>query len=361
MPKDQATENQVQSPDQEPHTPTQISYKDSGVDIAAGDALVDWLRGQPPQVTPFSGNLLSGIGGFAALFRADFPGLQRPCLVSCTDGVGTKVKLAVEFARYREVAQDMVAMSINDLICSGARPLFFLDYYACGQLRLEAAKEFLSGVREACAESDCLLIGGETAEMPGVYQGQDFDCAGFALGVVDEAEILGAHRVQEGDLLLGLASNGFHSNGYSLLRKLFAGDMKDWADCLLRPTALYSRVVDQMLKRGGVRALAHITGGGMDNLLRVMPDSAVVELNSWPMPEEFVEVKRRSGLSWQDMLKTLNCGVGLVAVVAKEQLSDLQEVAESCGHKAFPLGEVRSRGAKAKARWELARSWEDEL
>ncbi len=335
------------SKDSAPPSPlSPLTYKDSGVDIAAGEALVDWLKKQPPQQTSFSSHLLSGVGGFAALFRADFPQMKKPCLVACTDGVGTKVKLAVQFQRYREVAQDMVAMSINDLICSGARPLFFLDYYACGQLQLEAAKEFLGGVRQACQDSDCLLIGGETAEMPGVYQGEDFDCAGFALGLVDEEAVLGAHRVQPGDRLLALASNGFHSNGYSLLRKVFAEDLEQWADCLLRPTALYAQVAAQMQESGGLRALAHITGGGMDNLLRVLPQGVMAELKTWPLPEEFLEVKRRAGLSYEEMLKTLNCGVGLVAVVAPESFSPLKSLAERSGHKAYDLGEVRAHSSE---------------
>ena len=203
-----------------------MDYKQAGVDVAAGDALVDWLKSTNPKKFPHQDKIVSGIGGFAALFRADFSKMKEPCLVSCTDGVGTKVKLAAEFGRYREVAQDLVAMCVNDMVCCGAQPLFFLDYYATGKLQLDAAKDFLSGVRDACHESDCALIGGETAEMPGVYHEKDFDCAGFAVGVVDKPEALGPHRVKVGDRLLGLASSGFHSNGYSLLRKVFAEDLK---------------------------------------------------------------------------------------------------------------------------------------
>ncbi len=173
-----------------------IDYKQAGVDVEAGDALVDWLKATAPSKWPHQERLVEGIGGFAALFRADFKEMKEPCLVSCTDGVGTKIKLAVHFDSYREVAQDLVAMCVNDLICSGAKPLFFLDYYASGKLRLPAAKDFLAGVQAACIESECALIGGETAEMPGVYEGNDFDCAGFSVGVVDRVQALGRHRVK---------------------------------------------------------------------------------------------------------------------------------------------------------------------
>ncbi len=210
-----------------------IDYKQAGVDVEAGDALVDWLKASAPARWPHQDRLVAGIGGFAALFRADFKELSEPCLVSCTDGVGTKIKVAVHFDSFKEVAQDLVAMCVNDMVCCGATPLFFLDYYASGKLRLPAAKNFLAGVQAACIESNCALIGGETAEMPGVYEGNDFDCAGFSVGVVDRPKALGAHRVQAGMRLLGVSSSGFHSNGFSLLRKVFAQDMDQWREQLL--------------------------------------------------------------------------------------------------------------------------------
>lgn len=337
-----------------------IDYKQAGVDVEAGDALVDWLRSNAPKRWPHQERLVDGIGGFAALFRADFKDMAEPCLVSCTDGVGTKIKLAVRFESYREVAQDLVAMCVNDLVCSGARPLFFLDYYASGKLRLPAAKDFLGGVQDACLASDCALIGGETAEMPGVYEGHDFDCAGFAVGVVDRARALGAHRVQAGMRLLGLGSSGFHSNGFSLLRKVFASDLDSWREELLRPTALYVRVVHAALASGhgeGLRAVAHITGSGMDNLPRVLPMDTRARVSPWPVPAQFIEVKKRAHLAWHSMLTTLNCGVGMIWVVTPESFDGLRKVVTQEGFSAFDLGVVEP--AIGEPSWVLDdRTWE---
>jgi len=331
-----------------------MDYKQAGVDVEAGDALVDWLKGNAPKKWPHQERLVEGIGGFAALFRADFQDLKEPCLVSCTDGVGTKIKIAVHFESYREVAQDMVAMCVNDLICCGARPLFFLDYYASGKLRLPAAKDFLGGVQEACIESDCALIGGETAEMPGVYEGNDFDCAGFAVGVVDRTKALGAHRVQPGHRLLGIASSGFHSNGFSLLRKIFAADLESWKPQLLKPTALYVKLVHAAIQAGGVEAIAHITGGGMDNIPRVLPKGTVARMDAWPVPAPFLEVKNRAQLSWLNMLTTLNCGLGMVWIVQPDQVSSLKELCQKMGHTAYELGEVAAAADPGQeAGWEL--------
>lgn len=337
-----------------------IDYKQAGVDVEAGDALVDWLKTSAPKKWPHQERLVEGIGGFAALFRADFKEYKEPCLVSCTDGVGTKVKLAVHFESYREVAQDMVAMCVNDLICCGARPLFFLDYYASGKLRLPAAKDFLSGVQAACVEADSALIGGETAEMPGIYEGNDFDCAGFSVGVVDRPQALGAHRVKPGMKLLGVASSGFHSNGFSLLRKVFAADLDNWKNELLKPTALYVKLSLAALKVGGVQAMAHITGGGMDNIPRVLPAGSFAKLKAWPVTAPFIEVKKRSGLSWMSMLTTLNCGLGMVWVVAPEKFEALRALSVSQGFKAFDVGTVEnSASPNAEAHWALAdAAWE---
>jgi phosphoribosylformylglycinamidine cyclo-ligase len=336
-----------------------IDYKQAGVDVEAGDALVDWLKATAPAKWPHQDKLVEGIGGFAALFRADFRDMKEPCLVSCTDGVGTKIKLAVHFESYREVAQDLVAMCVNDMVCSGAKPLFFLDYYASGKLRLEAAKQFLSGVQTACIESECALIGGETAEMPGVYEGNDFDCAGFSVGVVDKAKILGRQQVKPGMKLLGIASSGFHSNGFSLLRKVFAVDLDSWRETLLKPTALYVRLVHEALEVGGVHAIAHITGGGMDNLPRILPQGVKALVKPWPVPAAFLEVKSRSGMSWNAMMTTLNCGVGMVWVVDEKSLPSLIAVANKVGHRAFELGDVVASDAGEEASWELTdKNWQ---
>lgn len=315
-----------------------ITYKQSGVDIDQGDALVEWLQTKSPG--PHQDKIVSGIGGFAALFKADFKGMTSPTLVSCTDGVGTKLKLATHFQSYRTVAQDLVGMNVNDLICCGAQPLFFLDYFATGHLELHVAKEFLTGLREACAEADLALIGGETAEMPGFYPGGDFDCAGFCVGVVDLDKALGPARVQNGAKLLGVSSSGFHSNGYSLLRKVFESDLDQHREDLLKPTALYVRLSQALMRAGGVQAFAHITGGGIWNLLRVIPDAMGVEVNPWPIPKPVLEVKRRAELPWSEMLKTLNCGLGFVAVVEPQKFAELQKIVQGLGFGAFDLGTV---------------------
>jgi phosphoribosylformylglycinamidine cyclo-ligase len=334
-----------------------IDYKQAGVDVEAGDALVDWLKSNAPKRWPHQDRLVEGIGGFAALFRADFKDYREPCLVSCTDGVGTKIKLAVHFGSYREVAQDLVAMCVNDLICCGAKPLFFLDYYATGKLRLEAAKDFLSGVQAACLEAECALIGGETAEMPGVYEGADFDCAGFSVGVVDRPRALGPARVKVGHRLLGVSSSGFHSNCFSLLRKVFAADLDQWRDELLKPTALYVKLVQAALGVSGLEAVAHITGGGLDNLPRVLPAGTRARVKPWPVPAPFLEVKTRSGMAWSSLLTTLNCGLGMIWVVRPESFDALGAIVREHGFKAFDLGAVEA--ATGESGWELSDpAWE---
>ncbi len=327
-----------------------IDYKSAGVDVEAGDALVDWLRNTSTSKSPHADKLISGIGGFAAVFRMQFPEIKKPALVSSTDGVGTKVKLASLFGVYNTVGQDLVAMCVNDLVCCGARPLFFLDYYATGKLDPAIARSFLEGVRGACDEADCALIGGETAEMPGVYHDGDFDCAGFSVGLVDEDEMLGPDRVKTGADLIGVSSSGFHSNGYSLLRKLFDKDLDAWRDRLMRPTHLYPRLVLKLQAEGLLQAVAHITGGGMENVPRVLPRGTRVRLLDWSWPDEFVEVQDRSGLSRVEMLKTLNCGIGLVLVVDPKHSDRVRRVCEGTGYKTFVLGAVEpgARGPSAE-------------
>ena len=316
------------------------NYKAAGVDVEAGDLLVDWLRATSPADAPHQDKLVSGIGGFAAVFRLQFPEMKKPCLVASTDGVGTKIKLASEFQSYAGVGQDLVAMCVNDLVCCGAQPLFFLDYYASGKLDLEAAKEFLGGVRAACHASGCALIGGETAEMPGVYHGKDFDAAGFAIGIVDEEKTLGPKRVHVGDKVIGVASSGFHSNGYSLLRQVFAGDMESWRSRLMVPTHLYAQLVLGLAREGKLHAVANITGGGMENIPRVMPKGTVLPLVDWPWPEPFVVVQDRTGMSRIEMLKTLNCGIGLALVVSAADAPYVQQYVEKSGYQSYLLGTI---------------------
>ena len=317
-----------------------FDYKKAGVDIEAGDKLVDWLQSQEKSKNPLAKNLISGIGGFAALFRADFKDIKKPVLVTCTDGVGTKVKLASRYGRFQEVAQDMVAMCVNDLICTGGQPLLFLDYYATGKLDLHHAKEFLTGVKMACEKSNCLLVGGETAEMPGLYLNRDFDCAGFAVGVVDEDHILGPNRVKNGDLVIGVSSSGCHSNGYSLIRKLFEDDLDQWIDELLRPTALYVNLVKKLTESSLIHACSHITGGGMENVPRVLPTGAIWHQKDWSLPPLFQEIQNRSKMSIEQMRLSLNCGVGFVLICAPEKKNLIEEIVRDQGFGSYDLGSI---------------------
>ncbi|MBC7419314.1 MAG: phosphoribosylformylglycinamidine cyclo-ligase [Bdellovibrio sp.] len=336
-----------------------IDYKNSGVDIQAGDDLVSWL--QKPNlpnnslqndskkvkvksdIPDLSSRVVSGIGGFAALFDARFQNMAKPLLVSCTDGVGTKVKVASYFNDFSRVGQDLVGMCANDLICTGGTPLFFLDYYAVGKLDLAAAQSFLTSVRAACAESHMVLIGGETAEMPGVYQVGDFDCAGFSVGVVDQDKMWGAHRVVEGDIVIGLESSGYHSNGYSLIRKVFEGEFDKYRDWLLEPTRLYITAALNLKSEFEVHAAAHMTGGGIENLPRILPEHLKASIKKWELPDCFKEVQKRSGLSDQEMRETFNCGIGLMIVISPGQEIQVIEKLADWGYPAQILGKILKR------------------
>ena len=323
------------------NTEPKIDYQKSGVDVVKGDQFVDWIS-QSNGVQPFQEQIISGVGGFAAIFKLGFSEMKNPCIVSATDGVGTKVKLASHFKIYDSVGQDLVAMCVNDLICCGAQPLFFLDYYATAKLDLEAAQSFLSGVRASCYHSGCALIGGETAEMPGVYHNKDFDCAGFAIGIVEQDKILGAQCVKLGDQVIGIQSSGFHSNGYSLVRQIFESDLDEWKSELLAPTILYPKIVAPLVKDNLVSAMAHITGGGMENIPRVMPSFTRLRLMDWAWPEIFIEAQERSGLSRVEMLKTFNCGMGFCLIVTPENSERVMAHIETAGLRAFRVGEIES-------------------
>ncbi len=325
-----------------------INYKDSGVDIEAGDALVDWLKANQSEKRPFEDQLVSGIGGFAAIMKFPFMNMKEPCLVSATDGIGTKLKLAIAKDDYSSIGQDLVAMCVNDLVCCGAQPLFFLDYYATGKLELDTAKEFLGGVQRACNDSGCLLIGGETAEMPGVYSEKDFDCAGFAVGVVDREKILGRHLVKEGDVILGVSSSGCHSNGYSLLRKLFKEDLEEYLGQLIAPTHLYPSLVGKLKEKLELHALAHITGGGIDNLVRVLAENLSAEVKQWSFSDLFLEIQKRSGLSDQELMKTFNCGIGLMIILPESEATQAVALIKEQGFEAYRLGHVVSGDGSLK-------------
>jgi phosphoribosylformylglycinamidine cyclo-ligase len=336
-----------------------IDYKKSGVDIQTGDQLVSWLQNSDSNATSaftkkltlnsdvpdYKKRVVSGIGGFAALFDGRFSTMKKPLLVSCTDGVGTKVKIAAHFKDFSTVGQDLVGMCVNDLICTGGTPLFFLDYYAVGKLDLNSAQSFLTSVKAACEKSHLALIGGETAEMPGVYQETDFDCAGFSVGVVDEEKMWGAHQVQDGDAILGVESSGFHSNGYSLLRKVFEGEFDKYRAWLMEPTRLYVETALTLKNQVQIHAAAHITGGGVENIPRVIPEHLKVHLKSWELPACYQEVQKRAGLSIEEMRSTFNCGIGFVLILPPAEVHTAKKIIGEIGFKTYDLGSVVQRTA----------------
>jgi phosphoribosylformylglycinamidine cyclo-ligase len=335
-----------------------MTYKDSGVDIRAGDELV--ARISPAAEATARRGARAALGGFGGLFDLKEAGFKDPLLVAATDGVGTKLKLAIETKHYGDIGQDLVAMCVNDLVVQGAEPLFFLDYYATGALNVEEAVETIEGIARACAQAGCALIGGETAEMPGLYAKGDFDLAGFSVGAVERSAVLpNTHAMQEGDVLIGVSSSGIHSNGFSLVRKVltvngyaldapapFSPENK-LADVLLTPTRLYVKSALAAIHAGGVRGFAHITGGGItENLPRILPGSlsAQIDLSSWPLPAVFAWLRRETGLEDSEMLTTFNCGLGLIAVVEAGKAGAVIEAFQELNDHAYRVGSlVRSR------------------
>ncbi|OSQ48596.1 phosphoribosylformylglycinamidine cyclo-ligase [Marivita geojedonensis] len=328
-----------------------ITYADAGVDIDAGNALVERIK--PAAKRTARPGVMSGLGGFGALFDLKGAGFTDPVLVAATDGVGTKLRIAIDTGYVDGVGIDLVAMCVNDLVCQGAEPLFFLDYFATGKLDTETAARVIEGIAEGCARSGCALIGGETAEMPGMYPAGDFDLAGFAVGAMERGTDLPA-GVAEGDVLLGLASDGVHSNGYSLVRKLVEVSGLGWdADCpwaegslgaaLLTPTRLYVTQALAAVKSGGVHALAHITGGGLtENLPRVLPEGmgAEIDLAAWDLPPVFKWLAATGGMAEAELLKTFNCGIGMIVVVAADRADALRAVLEEAGETVSRIGSV---------------------
>ncbi|QFS83224.1 Phosphoribosylformylglycinamidine cyclo-ligase [Roseivivax sp. THAF40] len=328
-----------------------ITYADAGVDIDAGNALVDRIK--PAAKRTDRPGTMAGLGGFGALFDLKAAGYTDPVLVAATDGVGTKLRIAIDTGNYDSVGIDLVAMCVNDLVCQGAEPLFFLDYFATGKLELDAAATVIEGIAEGCEAANTALIGGETAEMPGMYPPGDFDLAGFAVGALERGAALPAD-VTEGDVLLGLASNGVHSNGYSLVRKLVEHSGLGWdAKCpwgegtlgaaLLAPTRLYVTPCLSAIRAGGVHALAHITGGGLtENLPRVLPQSlgAEIDLGAWDLPPVFGWLKEQGALDAAEMLKTFNCGIGMVMVVTPDRALRIVEELSAAGEEVCVIGQV---------------------
>lgn len=328
-----------------------ITYADAGVDIDAGNALVDRIK--PAAKRTVRPGVMSGLGGFGALFDLKGAGYTDPILVAATDGVGTKLRIAIDTGNVDHVGVDLVAMCVNDLVCQGAEPLFFLDYFATGKLDVDQAARIVEGIALGCELSGCALIGGETAEMPGMYPAGDFDLAGFSVGAMERGADL-PREIAEGDVLLGLASDGVHSNGYSLVRRLVEHSGLTWdAPCpwdagtlgevLLTPTRLYVKSVLAAVKTGGVNGLAHITGGGLtENLPRVLPEGlgANVDLGAWELPPVFRWLASEGGMAEVELLKTFNAGIGMIAVVKADHAAAVTTLLQEQGETVYAIGHV---------------------
>lgn len=332
-----------------PSPEKKLSYKDAGVDIDAGNALVENIKSVAQRTR--RPEVLTGLGGFGALFELP-KGYTEPVLVSGTDGVGTKLKLAMDLKKHDTIGIDLVAMCVNDLIVGGAEPLFFLDYYACGKLSVDVATQVVQGIGEGCSQSSCSLVGGETAEMPGMYADEDYDLAGFCVGIVEKSRIIDGSKVKAGDRLLALASSGPHSNGYSLIRKILevsAADLntqvgdKPLKDGLMAPTKIYVKSVLNLIKEVDVHALAHITGGGLtENIPRVLPANckAVIDCNSWSLPPVFTWLQANGNVEAKEMVRTFNCGIGMVICVAASNLEQSKKLLENAGETVFEIGHI---------------------
>ena len=336
---------------------TPLSYKDAGVDIDAGNSLIERIK--PHAARTRRPGVLAGLGGFGALFELPLERYREPVLVSGTDGVGTKLRLALELGRHDTIGIDLVAMCVNDIVVAGAEPLFFLDYYATGKLDLDVATDVIKGIADGCLQAGAALSGGETAEMPGMYSGDDYDLAGFSVGIVEKSKVLDGSKVRAGDKLLGLASSGPHSNGYSLIRKVLevsnaslddhCGD-GSLSDALLAPTRIYVKPLLELLGMIDVHALAHITGGGLsENLPRVLPASteALIDLSSWRRPPVFDWLADAGNIAEAEMLRTFNCGIGMVVVLADEDLDTAGKLLRQHGIDSWVIGEIQPSDAEA--------------
>lgn len=337
---------------------TSLSYKDAGVDIDAGNALVDRIKGVVKKTR--RPEVMGGLGGFGALCALPQK-YREPVLVSGTDGVGTKLRLAMDLKRHDTIGIDLVAMCVNDLVVQGAEPLFFLDYYATGKLDVDTAASVISGIAEGCLQSGCALVGGETAEMPGMYHGEDYDVAGFCVGVVEKSEIIDGSKVADGDVLVALASSGPHSNGYSLVRKIIevsgvdpqTTDLngKPLADHLLAPTRIYVKSILNLIANVDVHAIAHLTGGGFwENIPRVLPDNtqAVIDASSWQWPEVFNWLQTAGNVSSHEMYRTFNCGVGMLVALPAAEADKAIALLNEQGENAWKIGYIKSSDAKQR-------------
>lgn len=327
-----------------------LNYKSAGVDIEAGNALVDRIK--PIAARTRNAGVMAGLGGFGSLFELPLDRYKNPVLVSGTDGVGTKLKLALDLDLHNSVGIDLVAMCVNDIIVQGAEPLFFLDYFATGKLDVDTAASVIEGIGLGCEQAGAALVGGETAEMPGMYSDGDYDLAGFCVGIVEKHKIIDGSKVKAGDKLIGIASSGPHSNGYSLIRKIIERSGMSLTDVvngkllgetLLTPTRIYVKPLLELLKTVDVHAMAHITGGGItENLPRVLPNglSATINLSAWQMPEIFVWLQQQGNVDLNDMLITFNCGIGMIVCVDAANESTTLSLLQELGETAFSLGEI---------------------
>ena len=331
-----------------------ISYKDAGVDIDAGNALIERIKGVAKKTR--RPEVMAGLGGFGALFELP-TGYKQPVLVSGTDGVGTKLRLAMDLNQHDTIGIDLVAMCVNDLIVSGAEPLFFLDYYATGKLDVDVAASVVAGIGAGCELSGASLVGGETAEMPGMYEGGDYDLAGFCVGIAEKSELIDGSKVGAGDVLIGLPSSGPHSNGYSLIRKIIEvsnADLnevvggKPLADALMEPTRIYVKPLLKLIKSSQVNALSHITGGGLlENIPRVLPEGtkAVIDTTSWDIPPVFKWIQEKGNVEMREMYRTLNCGVGMVLVIPADNAEAAISLLEAEGESPWIMGNIETAQA----------------
>lgn len=341
------------------------AYTDAGVNIDAGNELVSRIKTLVASTrTP---GVLSDIGGFGGLFRPDIHGMDDPILVASNDGVGTKVKLACQFGKHDTVGIDLVAMSVNDILVQGAKPLFFLDYFATGKLDVDMAEQIISGIAEGCRRAGCALLGGETAEMPGVYHDGDYDLAGFCVGLVDNGKIVDGSGISVGDVVIGLASSGIHSNGYSLVRKIFdqsgaaaddifPGTEQSFRDVLLEPTVIYTDLLKTLMRDMRIKGMVHITGGGFyDNIPRILPHQVAAKLDfgSWDMPAVFPWLQETGNLEWPQMLQIFNCGIGFVLIVDRETADEVMGRLRPMNVGAWEIGVIEHRRDKESEQVEV--------
>ena len=320
-----------------------LTYKDSGVDITKGNQLIEKIK--PIAKATLRPGVLAGLGGFGAMFEIPIDRYKNPVLISGTDGVGTKLMVAEMLNKHNTIGIDLVAMCVNDLIVQGAEPLFFLDYYATGSLNEEVATSVISGIGEGCIQSGCALIGGETAEMPGMYKGEEYDLAGFCVGIVEKNKIIDGSKVSAGDQLIALGSSGPHSNGYSLIRKVLekSKPSSSQLNSLIEPTKIYVKSILSLIQNLPVHAISHITGGGLlENIPRVLPKhlAANLDQNSWELPQIFKWLQSEGNIDTMEMYRVLNCGVGMVVIVPKALSGEAIKILKSCGENAWLIGEV---------------------